>query len=359
MPDTVHTVREEDTATITAHPWERWPWYIYYGPLVFFWIWNCLRTRSLWFFTASNPTITFGGLEGEGKREIYAQMPPESYPKTIYIQPGIPEHNLLEQVKTAQFDYPIIVKPHIGMAAVLFRRIDTEAELLRYHQQVPVEYLVQDWVDYPVEVSVFYCRLPGESKGEITGITQRNALKITGDGRSTFWELIVAQPLALPHHESIRLKFSDRLQERIPAGAEVSIFHAGNRNQGASLVNLTDRVDEQLTAVFDELSAYSKHFYYGRYDIKCASFEDLRQGKNYSILEYNGCGAGPNHVYHRGLTIWQAWAETLRHWRFLFEISVENHRRGAAYWPFLKGARFILQSRRDYERLKQLDKKMS
>ena len=65
--------------------WELWPFYVLYFPIGFVWIWYCIKARSLWFFSSSNPTITFGGFEGESKKEMYDQLPPLSYPKTIYI----------------------------------------------------------------------------------------------------------------------------------------------------------------------------------------------------------------------------------------------------------------------------------
>ncbi|HOZ87200.1 MAG TPA: hypothetical protein PL029_05545, partial [Bacteroidia bacterium] len=35
----------------------------------------------------------------------------------------------------------------------------------------------------------------------------------------------------------------------------------------------------------------------GRYDIRCTSIEDLKKGNNFSILELNGSGAEPAHIY--------------------------------------------------------------
>ncbi|HYV55770.1 MAG TPA: hypothetical protein VE933_14375, partial [Chitinophagaceae bacterium] len=65
--------------------WELWPFYVLYAPIGPIWFWYCFRSRSFWFFSSSNPTITFGGFEGESKREMYEQLPPDSHPKTIYV----------------------------------------------------------------------------------------------------------------------------------------------------------------------------------------------------------------------------------------------------------------------------------
>ncbi len=73
--------------------------------------------------------------------------------------------------------------------------------------------------------------------------------------------------------------------------------------------------------LFDGLSHYTKTFYQGRYDIKCASIEDLKQRKNFFILEYNGCGAEPYHIYGNGNNILEAYKIVLQYWKVLYEIS--------------------------------------
>jgi hypothetical protein len=90
--------------------WEKWPFKLIYFPLTPVWLWYCLRSRSFWWFSSSNPTITFGGMEGEGKREMYDQLPADTYPKTIYVDPKLPESKLIEQVLQAGFSYPFVVK---------------------------------------------------------------------------------------------------------------------------------------------------------------------------------------------------------------------------------------------------------
>ena len=147
--------------------WELWPFKLRYFLISPVWLFHCLRSGSFWFFSSSNPTLTFGGFEGEGKREMYDLLPKEYYPKTIYISPK----DRFEDVKTlvAQngFRYPFIVKPDIGMKGLLFRKVDDEQELELYHEKNPVDYIIQDLVDYPLEVSVFYYRFPDQQKGDL------------------------------------------------------------------------------------------------------------------------------------------------------------------------------------------------
>ncbi len=50
--------------------WEYWPFGIVQGPFFLYWFWYSLRTRSLFFFSASNPSILMGGMMGESKFDV-------------------------------------------------------------------------------------------------------------------------------------------------------------------------------------------------------------------------------------------------------------------------------------------------
>jgi len=52
---------------------------------------------------------------------------------------------------------------------------------LHYHSIMPFEYIVQQLVYYPVEVSVFYIRHPKEEKGIVTGFLHK--IPIAGNRR--------------------------------------------------------------------------------------------------------------------------------------------------------------------------------
>src|ERR1051325_9744796 len=156
--------------------WERWPFFVLYAPLAPIWGWYCLRSGSWWFFSSSNPTLTFGGFEGESKKEMYDQLPPDTVPKTIYILHDLPFEEVKKKICEAGFTYPFVVKPDIGMRGILFRKINKEEQFKKYHEEIPVEYIVQELVEFPLEISVFYYRYPDQNKGNITGFIQKNLM---------------------------------------------------------------------------------------------------------------------------------------------------------------------------------------
>ncbi|MGZ3837990.1 MAG: hypothetical protein ACXVBR_14910 [Flavisolibacter sp.] len=337
--------------------WELWPFALRYLLITPVWLWYCIRSGSLWFFSSSNPTITFGGFEGEGKKEMYELLPKEVYPKTIYIQPGEDFNRVREKVRENGFSYPFIVKPDVGMKGLLFRKVDNENELAVYHHKIPMDYIIQDLVDYPMEVSVFYYRFPNRQKGVITGFIQKELMEVTGNGKANLWQLISEHPKARYRLEEMRVKHGEHLETVIGDGEKYILTYAANLNRGAKFTNLKHLIDGELLSVFDALS-HPTHFFYGRYDIKCLSVADLKKGRHFSILEFNGSGAEPNHVYHSGYSLFRANKEFLMHWKVLFQISRYNHRHGIPYWSFTRGWAFLKEAKRHLKVLEQCDREI-
>ncbi|MFT3904398.1 MAG: hypothetical protein QM727_14605 [Niabella sp.] len=326
-----------------------------YAPVFPVWLWYCIRSRSLWFFSSSNPTIAFGGFEGEGKKEMYDQLPVELQPLTIYIRNGIPFEKVLRKIQLSGLHYPFIVKPDVGMKGILFRVIDNEEQLRKYHERIPVEYIAQEKIDLPVEVSVFYYRYPWEEKGRVTGFIEKELLQVRGDGHSNLQQLVEAHPRAKYRLEEMEHRHGHRYDRVLPEGEIFYLSYAGNHNRGAKFTNLHREINQELTDVFDKLSHFNGSFFYGRYDIKTTSIEDLKKGRNFSILEFNGAGAEPNHIYDCGMSLWQAYATLLQHWRALYRISKYNHEHGHSYWPYKKGRDYLVQARKHFAMLEKYD----
>jgi hypothetical protein len=335
--------------------WETWPYLVKYIPLGPAWLWYCLRSGSLWFFTPSNPTLTFGGFEGESKNEMYVQLPPGSYPRSIFISHSLTFEQAMEIISTNNFKFPFAVKPDVGMMGFMFRKIENTDQFKKYHAAMHVDYILQHFINYPLEVSVFYYRYPNETSGHITGFLKKEFLQVIGDGVSTLLELILQYPRVRFRVEEMKLKHEKRLNDIIQQGEIYCLSYALNLSRGGKLISLASQKDNSLLKVFDELSHYTKYFYYGRYDIKCLSIEDLKKGQNFSILEYNGSGAEPHHIYGDGNTLLQAYRIVLHHWNVLYKISKLNHSNGRQYWTFRKGFGFLKRARQHFKILKKLD----
>ncbi|MEO6818624.1 MAG: hypothetical protein ABI266_05760 [Ginsengibacter sp.] len=311
----------------------------------------------MWFFSASNPTLTFGGFDGECKEEMYLQLPEIYYPNTLYIEKGRNAAQEILNVAKNGFNYPFIVKPEIGTSGLMVRGIWNESQYKDYHNLIPVNYMVQEFISYPLEVCIFYHRHPTDKKGKISGFISKQLPVLTGDGISTIKELLQKyQELNLYTSDVRKELFSS--EEILKPGEILNLTVIGNRSHGATFSDLAEHIDDRLLDVFDAIS-HSTKFYYGRYDIMCRSVEDFKKGDHFVILEFNGAGAIPNHVFAGNYTLWQAYKEIVRHWKILHEISSYNHRMGIYYWPFMDGYRFLGKAKNHYKTLRKCDSMLS
>ncbi|MDQ2657365.1 MAG: hypothetical protein M3Y60_08075, partial [Bacteroidota bacterium] len=179
--------------------------------------------------------------------------------------------------------------------------------------------------------------------------------EVTGDGTSTLRELIAKYSRVRFRLSEMRSKHREKLDMVLGIGEKYCLSPALNLSRGGKLVSLTKEKDDRLLKIFDDLSHHTGNFYYGRYDIKCASVEALKQGKNFSILEFNGSGAEPHHVYGDGNHLLKACYILISHWRILYRISRINHRAGVPYWEFRRGLTFIREAGKHLEGLRKLD----
>jgi hypothetical protein len=338
--------------------WEAWPFKLIYAPITPVWLWYIIKSGAVWFFTPSNPKLTFGGMEGEPKKEMYDLLPKELYPPTFNVLPGEALGLINEKLQQHKIIYPLIVKPEIGGQGILFRKLDNAEELKHYHAIMPFEYIVQQLVHYPVEVSVFYIRHPKDAKGIVTGFLHKIPLQVTGNGKDTLEQLILQHPKGKNRTGELHSKHKEKWHTVIPAGERYMLSYAANHNRGAHFVDLKEHIDENLVGIFDTISHRINDFFYGRYDIMCSSVEDLKNGKNFTILEYNGCGAEPNHFYDTGYTLLGAYKEILKHWKALYQISKYNRRQGIEPWPMQKGRKFLKETNEHITQMKAIDAKI-
>ena len=337
--------------------WELWPFNVIYAPISPLWLWYAARAKAFWWFTPANPTLTFAGFDGEAKQEMYEQLPEGLYPTTIYVEPTLSFDEIKKTIIEKGLVYPICVKPQVGLKGLLFRKVDNEEKLRFYHQNVPLPYLIQSLVEAPLEVSVFYYRHPNKEKGVISGFIQKEMMHVFGDGKQTLWQLVLQHPKAQHRLEEMRIKHEHSLEKVLPVGEKYILTYAANLNRGASFTNLHEQIDENLLNLFDPLS-HRCSWYYGRYDLKCNSIKELKQGK-FVILEFNGAGAEPNHVYNAGYSWLQALKVFAHHWKVLYQIGKYNHKyNGVRYWRNKEGYEWMKQAGKHGELLEKLDREI-
>ena len=306
--------------------WEYWPFHIVYTPIYFYWLWLGIRSRSFFFFSTSNPTIKNSGFLLESKKEIYDLMPDKYYPKTILIRSGTSLSNVKDKMVSGRLHYPIIAKPDIGMQGLAVKKIESVSELKKYAEASQVDFLLQEFIAYEQEAGIFYYRYPNEESGKLSGIVMKEFLAVTGDGYSTMEALLKKEKRFILQLETLRIAEADNLFKVLPKGEKHILVPYGNHVRGAKFLDASNLIDETLTRSIDAICKQIDGFYFGRLDIRFNSWEELRNGKNFSIIELNGAGSEPTHMYDPKHSIFTAWREIIRHLNILFRISRINRR---------------------------------
>lgn len=305
--------------------WEYWPFHFVYGPIYLYWFVLCIRARSLFFFNASNPTIRNGGFLLESKKEIYDIMPQEWYPPTIFFKQGTHPDEISARLHESGLTYPLIGKPDIGMRGLGVEKLYTPEEVFAYAKKSRVDFLLQEFIHFEYEAGIFYYRYPDSAKGHISGIVGKEFLTLTGDGVSTMETLLQKDQRFILQIASLKETKGEALQEILSENETRVLVPYGNHARGAKFLDLSELIDERLSATIDTLSQQIPGFYFGRMDIRYKDWESLKNGKDFSIIELNGAGSEPAHIYDPRHSIFFAWKEIIRHWHILLIISRQNH----------------------------------
>jgi hypothetical protein len=314
---------------------EFWPQLYFYAPMFFYWLWLTVRHGGFTLPTISNPLFPMGGWVGESKATVFEHAGPYARKfiapwAAIDRTPGLTAADAVQAAKHAGLTLPFVAKPDMGCRGAGVRRVRNEAELARYIDGFPMSerIVLQALVDHEAEAGVFYVRKPSEARGRIISLTLKYFPYIQGDGRATLGELIARDPRAgrlqhiyLPRHK-------DYLDWVVPAGQPFRIAFAGSHSRGTIFRNGNALITEAMTDAFDRISKDVKEFYFGRFDVRFPSIEDLRAGRNFTIVEINGAGAEATHIWDRKTTLAEAYGALMQQYKALWETGAENARRG-------------------------------
>ena len=309
--------------------WEYYPLLVSNIPIIFIWLYFAIRSRSLFYFSTVNPVIETGGVLGESKMNILKRIPKEYLPKTIFIKKASTSvKSVLAVIESHQISFPLIFKPDIGERGFLVEKIDNEKDVENYLKSITVDFIIQDFVELPVEISVLYYRIPDEQKGKITSVCLKKNLTVIGDGKSTIETLMQNYPRARFQLSRFRKNYPHLLQHIPRQGEAVELEPIGNHSRGTTFLDANHLIDEELEKVFDEIALPMKDIYYGRFDMKCKNIELLKQGKHIKILEFNGIASDPAHIYDPKYSFRKAYKDVYQHGKIIYKISKIQRKKG-------------------------------
>ena len=259
----------------------RIPFGLFYLPLILAWIGFAVRYRSLTLPTVANPCYPAGGLWGELKSGYlldvaaserrwiadFVSVTRGSGSRTLYADLD----RARESLCAAALTFPLIAKPDSGGRGAC--RIADVGELCEYLRHFPAgeKLILQRFVPLVGKASVLYARLPGSTHGRLLSLTLR------ADG----------------------------------------LCHEGRRY-----------ITPELEARLDAIACGMREFHFGRFDLRFASIDALKQGKDFAIVEICGLGGVLDRAWHPAMPLAEIYRRLIDLQRIMFLIGEKNRARG-------------------------------
>jgi membrane protein DedA with SNARE-associated domain len=326
-------------------PAEHIPNAILYIPVGLYYIFLGIRYRSLTLPSAANPMIETGGFMGESKAGVMEMVGKDQrqwLSEFVSLKRnGVPGEedlkNAMSLMKEKNLEFPVVAKPDIGWNGYGVRLVEDENHLLQYISGFPHEekIVLQRPVTCDGEAGIFYVRIPGEPAGRIYSITLRYFPFVTGNGKSTLRELIQNDERTKlrsgyylggkPEH----VGFGKDDLDQIPAAGEIiRLSFIGSLRVGGLYRNASHLITPELTLRFDAISQSMPDFYFGRFDVRFESTDQLKKGDGFKIIEINGAGAEAIQAWDPNVKLLSLYREFFKAYKLLFKIGDLNRARG-------------------------------
>jgi len=316
---------------------EFWPDWAVYGPVVLLWIALGLRYRDFMIATAANPGIDSGGLCGESKSGVFALAGPQAQALipawTTLAATGVAAADAASAeaaARQAGLGFPLVVKPDIGCNGTGVRLIPAPQDLPRALADYPAGavLVLQELVPWEGEAGLFYIRHPGEARGRLTSVTLKEAPYVTGDGRSSLHDLVLADPRAGRVPELYLPRLEGRLGEVPRQGEQVRLVFSGNHCKGSIFRDGRGDITPALEAAVDAFAQDVAGFHFGRIDVRYESLAALRQGDGFRVIEVNGVGSEATHIWDPECSLREAYRAQFQHYAEAFRIGAAMRARG-------------------------------
>lgn len=340
--------------------WEYWPGYMFYIPNLPYAVYLAIKAKNFSFYSAVNPAIKSSGNGTESKFDTLKLVPEKYRPNSIFVFKEREFDMVIRALHKKGIDFPIIAKPDVGFRGMLVEKINTDNDLKRYLENYKLPIILQEFIDLPNECGVFYYRIPGNDSGVINSLTFKSFLSVRGNGFSTLEELVDFDKRAQHYIPQLRKIHAERWHTIPEKGEKIVLSVIGNHARGTQFLNANHYIDDTLVKTFDKLNDEIEGWYYGRLDIKYNTWEELKKGENYKILEINGIISEPTHIYDPYTTTYFNALRTFRrHWDIVEEIAKKNLKNGIPSKDFNEFWREIKWLNDYTKKVKKLAKSLS
>ncbi len=326
--------------------WEFWPTWLIYLPMLILWPYFMLRTGKVRFWELINPGLENGGLIGDSKSKPLSQLPKKNIPIDFIINNNITQKNLLQKIRCSGITFPLIVKPDSGTRGKGVKKINNERELKKYFENLEKynylgilkifekfiinskknkqndKIIIQEYINKKKEFGIFYVKNPSSDRGKIVSFIEKEFPHVKGNGVDNIFKLI-SDDSRLFIYKKKYFKQIKNIKYIPKANEIIKISSLGNHYQGTQIHDKSSFINNELISVFNEISDNIDGFYFGRYDVKADTIQDIFSG-NFKILEVNGANAEPLHMYDSKVKPIEGWSIVIKSWIKAFNIAMKN-----------------------------------
>ena len=328
--------------------WEFWPFYVTnVVTFVYVLYTGLVKYRRATLFTLTNPAIKpDSGFIGERKSSIFKGLRQEYVGRWRLVGAANTMQDRLDLLHSFMadhsLDYPIVLKPDAGQRGQGVKICPDHETARQWLEQAERDYLIMEYLPGE-EFGVFYYRLPDQPRGRIFSINRKKLLDVVGDGKSTLEELILRDERAVCMAPMFFENLEADLLDIIPEGETRQLGQVGTHSRGSLFLDGADLISPELLERVERIVENYSGFYFGRFDLKAPSEEDLREGKNLKVIELNGLTSEATHIYDPKNSIFYAWKTLIDQWSIAFDIAEANLKKGLQPMPL---AEFISHWRR-------------
>ncbi|MBL4810308.1 MAG: alpha/beta fold hydrolase [Phycisphaerales bacterium] len=324
---------------------EYWPTLFVYLPVLSWGLGRVLSGKGLGKMTAVNPGYSDdAGVQDESKIDLNIKLGDGTADDEAVLHCVLIDDN--ENIQTrinAAIDaidndqalggLPVICKPDKGERGRAVQLELTKESIADYCKKNPEPFVMQEYHPGPLELGVLWIRhaesitnpdYTGPS-GFIYAITIKHFPVITGDGEHTLRRLILMHKRYRAQASVFINRMQDQLDIILDDGQELSLGFAGNHAQGAMFTDgqhlITPELSAKLCSIADRFNAPTGGFDIGRFDIRCESLEQLRDGQGFGIVELNGLTSEPTNIYDPDRSLYWAWGVLGGYWKHAEELA--------------------------------------
>jgi len=319
---------------------ENLPVLLYYAPIFPGFVFLCLKHGGPRAVFTSNPGIPFGGAFSSSK-STFSERAGNAFrhPKSCLIRGAecdqtsvdnfFSKARALDSRASTDYSWPrFLLKPDAGErgrnVSVYFSEAAARAAILR----VKEETLLQEYVA-GVDYSVFFFRNVDTRNTRILAITERSLPSGIGNGIDSVEQIIIKRNFR-PDISRMLLKINlERLAWRPNPGQKIQLSFVANHSQGAVFKTfISEGIMELITGAIAKLADAVGGVYYGRFDFKANSLDNLMSAKDVYLLEFNGAYAEPLEIYDSNCSLFRMYCVLHRRLDLLMSIGAELQRQG-------------------------------